>query len=100
MSKKKRRKNPRKGRMPPALKKYWASRRRKSNPRKRRRNPIAYRLYAQRPGGKVLKYTGGIKFAATGKPMDFSSKHAALRQGRALRLEFPKVLKPYRMWAA
>lgn len=96
--KKKHRKNP-KGRMPPALARYWRARRRKSNPRKRRRNPVfKHVLYAQRSGGAELKYLGGIKFSARGKPLQFASKQAAMRIAAQLRRQF-KVLKPYRMWA-
>jgi hypothetical protein len=97
---KKRRKNP-KGRMPPALARYWRERRRKSNPRaKRRRNPVHLQhvLFAQRQGGPVLKYLGGIKFSTRGHALRFASRPAALAIARNLRRQF-KVLKPYRMWA-
>lgn len=100
-----RKKNP-KRRMPPALKAYWAARnKRLRNPkgkrtRKRRRNPVQTQhvLLAQRPGGHVLKYTGGGKFAQTGKGIKYGSKLEALREGKALRGRFP-ILKRYRMWA-
>jgi hypothetical protein len=95
-----RKKNP-KRKMPPALKRYWAARNRRiKNPRKRRRNPIATQhvLLAQRPGGPVLKYLGGIKFAQTGHGVRFGSRLEALRAARQLRGSFP-ILKKYKVWA-
>lgn len=97
---KRRKRNP-KGVMPPALKKYWASRRKKTRLRnpKRRRNPIPTQhvLLAQRSGGPVLKYTGA-KFASKGHAARFQTKDAALSVARSLRAQFA-ALKPYRMWA-
>lgn len=100
-----RRKNPKRP-MPPALKRYWAARNKRiKNPRKRsarrrRRNPVdtQHVLLAQRSGGPVLKFVGGVKFARTGKGVRFGSKLEAMRQAKALRAAFP-VLRPYRLWA-
>lgn len=104
MAKRKRKGNP-KRQMPPALKRYWQARnRRLRNPkrktgrsRQRRSNPV-HVLFAQRPGGQVLKYLGGIKFARTGRTAKFDSKAAAASVGRQLKAQF-KVLRPYRVWA-
>jgi hypothetical protein len=96
----KRKKNP-KRQMPPALKRYWAARnKRLKNPRKRRRNPVQTQhvLLAQGPGGPVLKYLGGIKFARTGHGVRFGSKQEAMRAARELRGNFP-ILKRYKLWA-
>lgn len=97
----KRKKNP-KRQMPPALKRYWDARnKRLKNPRKkRRRNPLPTQhvLLAQRPGGPVLKYLGGIKFSQTGHAVRFGSKLEALRTGKDLRARF-RVLKSYKVWA-
>jgi hypothetical protein len=100
-----RRRNP-KRQMPPALKRYWQARnRRLRNPQRarkkrvRRRNPIATQhvLLAQRPGGPVLKYLGGIKFSQTGHAVRFANKPAARAIARSLRASYP-VLRPYRVW--
>jgi hypothetical protein len=99
----KRKKNP-KRQMPPALKRYWAARNRRiKNPRKkraRRRNPLPTQhvLLAQRPGGPVLKYLGGIKFSRTGKAVRFADKAAASATATSLKRQF-SVLRPYRVWA-
>jgi hypothetical protein len=97
-----RKKNP-KRQMPPALKRYWAARNkrvRRKNPRRRRRNPVSQHvLYAQRKGGPVLKYLGGIKFGRTGVGLRFGSKGEAMKQGNALRRQF-KVLRPFKLWAS
>lgn len=97
----KRKKNPKRT-MPPALKRYWAARnKRLKNPRRRarRRNPVAQHvLLAQRPGGPVLKYVGGVKFSKGGHAVRFASRAAALTVARALRQQF-QVLRPYRVWA-
>lgn len=71
------------------------------NPRRRRRkNPTAHRvrLYAQRAGGKVLKYIGGFEFAEKGQPATFDNGRAAMTVGKKLRSRFP-VLRRYRLWA-
>lgn len=98
---KRRKRNP-KGVMPPALKRYWAQRRKKTRLRnpKRRRNPVdtQHVLLAQRPGGPVLKYLGGIKFARTGHAVRFPSKPAAISVARSLRQQF-RILKTYKLWA-
>lgn len=97
----KRRKNP-KRHMPPALKRYWAARnKRLRNPkRKRRKNPVQTQhvLFAQKSGGHVLKYVGGVKFSRSGHAVRFASRPAALEVGRELKRRFP-VLKSYRVWA-
>lgn len=102
----KRKRNP-KRQMPPALKAYWAARnkrlrnpRRKAGARKRRRNPLPTQhiLLAQRPGGPVLKYLGGIKFAQVGRPVKFASKPDAITVARGLRQQF-RILKTYKLWA-
>lgn len=100
MKKRKRKKNP-KGKMPPALAKYWRERRRRKNPRRaRRRNPsVQHILFAQRGNEPVLKYLGGIKFARAGKPMKFATSAAAAQQGKMLAQQFP-VLRSYRIWAS
>jgi hypothetical protein len=93
-------KNP-KRQMPPALKRYWAARnKRLRNPGKRRRNPLEtqHLLFAQRAGGPVLKYLGGVKFARHGHAVRFASKSAAELAAKGMKLQFP-VLKPYRVWA-
>lgn len=74
---------------------------RRGNPRrKHRRNPGGQRvLMAQRPGGKMLKYVGGIKFAERGHAVRFPDARSALSLGRSLKSQFP-VLKRYRLWAA
>jgi hypothetical protein len=95
----KRKKNPKRA-MPPALKRYWAARNKRiKNPRKRRRNPVQtqHLLFAQKPGGPVLKYTGGVKFARAGKAVRFADKAAANTVGASLKRQFP-VLRPYRVW--
>ena len=103
-----RKKNP-KRQMPPALKRYWAARnKRLRNPkkrvgrgsRKRRRNPVETQhvLFAQRKGGPVLKYVGGVKFARTGHAVRFASKQSAPLCGNLLKRQF-RVLKSYRVWA-
>jgi len=105
MATKKRKKNP-KRQMPPALKRYWQARnKRLRNPkrktaRKRRRNPVTTQhvLFAQRPGGPVLKYLGGIKFAAKGHAVRFGSKQSAMRTATELRSRFA-ILKQYKVWA-
>jgi hypothetical protein len=97
---KKRKKNP-KRKMPAALKRYWAARnKRLRNPKRRHRNPVMTQhvLLAQRPGGPVLKYTGGVKFSRTGHAVRFASKQSAAACGALLRRQFP-VLKSYRVWA-
>ncbi len=101
----KRKKNPKRP-MPPALKRYWAARnKRLKNPtrhkaRLRRRNPVQTQhvLMAQRSGGPVLKYVGGVKFSRGGHAVRFASRAAALTVARALRQQF-QVLRPYRVWA-
>jgi hypothetical protein len=88
--------------MPPALKRYWQARnKRLRNPkRKRRSNPAATQhvLLAQRPGGRALKYVGGVKFSQSGHGVRFASRRAALAVGADLRRKFPE-LKRYRVWA-
>jgi hypothetical protein len=100
-----RKKNP-KRQMPPALKRYWQARnKRLRNPKKRagrkarRRNPVQTQhvLLAQRSGGPVLKYLGGVKFARTGHAVRFASRHAALAAAAQMKQQFA-VLKPYRVW--
>jgi hypothetical protein len=102
MAKLKRRKRNPKRQMPPALKRYWAARnKRLRNPkRERRKNPVQTQhvLFAQRPGGRALKYVGGVKFSRTGHAVRFASRPAALEVGRELKRRFP-VLKSYRVWA-
>lgn len=100
----KRKKNPKRA-MPPALKRYWQARnKRLRNPKKgkraRRRNPVQTQhvLFAQRPGGPVLKYLGGIKFSQTGHAVRFGSKLEAMRAARELRGSF-RILKTYKIWA-
>ena len=102
MAKLKRRKRNPKRQMPPALKRYWAARnKRLRNPkRKRRKNPVQTQhvLFAQKSGGHVLKYIGGVKFSRSGHAVRFASRPAALEVGRELKRRFP-VLKSYRVWA-
>jgi hypothetical protein len=104
MAKAKRKKNPKRP-MPPALKLYWQARnKRLRNPKGRkrrvRRNPLATQhvLFAQRRGGKVLKYVGGVKFSQSGHAVRFPSRPAALQVGRELKRQF-NVLKPFKIWA-
>jgi hypothetical protein len=66
--------------------------RRRGNPRPTR--PYGF-LFAQRPGGEVLRYVGGIKFSTRGKAVRVENPMAL---GRALKQQFP-VLRRYRLWA-
>jgi hypothetical protein len=94
-----RKKNP-KRQMPPALKRYWQARnKRLRNPKRRRKNPLPTQnvLLAQRPGGPVLKYLGGVKFSRTGHAVRFPTRQSAQLAGELMKRQFP-VLKPYKLW--
>jgi hypothetical protein len=72
----------------------------KNNPAKRRarrKNPKARAvvLYARRPGGTLLKWTGR-KFATSGRAVQFANRASAAAVAGMLRLQFP-VLKRYRL---
>jgi hypothetical protein len=104
MAKRARKKNP-KRQMPPALKRYWQARnKRLRNPKRKRRvrrNPLPtqHLLFAQKSGGPVLRYVGGVKFSKSGHAVRFASRPAALEVGRQLKRQF-RVLKSYRVWAS
>jgi hypothetical protein len=77
--------------MPPALARYWKKRRAK----RRNPKPKAVVLYARRPGGTLLKWTGR-KFATSGRAVQFANRASAAAVAGMLRLQFP-VLKRYRL---
>jgi hypothetical protein len=66
--------------------------------RVRAKNPRMAVLLAQRPGGPVLKYLGGMKFAAKGHGVLFHSAKSALALGRQLKAQFPALTR-YKLFA-
>jgi len=69
-------------------------RRRKVNRRTQARYVV---LYAQRPGGPLLKFVGRGKFGRKGKPIQFPDAPSAKLAAWVLKDSFP-VLKPYRLF--
>lgn len=66
--------------------------------RARNKNPRMAVLLAQRPGGPILKYLGGIKFSERGRGVLFHSAKSALAMGRSLKAHFP-ALTHYKLFA-
>ncbi|MGH9760627.1 MAG: hypothetical protein ACREAC_07265 [Blastocatellia bacterium] len=66
--------------------------------RKSYMNPRFFILVAQKDGGKMLKYLGGVKFGTSGTAVLFKTSDSALVVGRMLKLQFP-LLKKYKLRA-
>lgn len=67
-------------------------RRRKTNPKIQN----MFVLIAQKAGGPVLKYIGGIRFAIKGRAVLFPSRKDATTAGREMQLHFP-ILRGYKL---
>lgn len=67
-------------------------RRRKTNPKIQN----MFVLIAQKAGGPVLKYIGGVRFASKGRAVLFPSRKDAQTTGREMLLHFP-ILKGYKL---
>jgi hypothetical protein len=66
---------------------------------RRRKNPKIQNMFvlvAQKAGGPVLKYIGGIRFAIKGRAVLFPTRKDATTAGREMQLHFP-VLKSYKL---
>lgn len=55
-------------------------------------------LYAQKPGGPLLKFTGHGKFARRGRPRMFDDTAAANLAAWILKDSFPHELKGYKLF--